>query len=661
MGGDTTPAIQLRGWQSDALEAYFKANQRDFLAVVTPGGGKTIWALSVVTQLRKMERLIVVCQTVQIKSQWIAAAEVFGIVLSDLAGLISNHVVTTYQQVSRDPELFHDLVEEMSTAVIFDEIHHGSDSNSWGESCLRAFGGAYRRLALTGTAFRSDSGAIPFVTYDDGVCRPDYVYGYRDAVADGVCRAVEFPVHEGNMCWRREGEEEQRRRFSDRVKKSDRSARLRSALDPGGDFLRGMLSAADTRLSEFPGEGGLVITRDTKHAEAIAAVLAEVSGEAPAIIHTYSDSVASTLSSFRNGAGRWLVSVNMVSEGVDIPRLRVLVYATNKSTDLFFRQAIGRIVRGRGGAICFVPAHRRFLEMVEEIGNERYHAIANQDQGESEKLCGNSGVRREIALLGSEGWEERVIRSVIDRDVAMEPSPVIVREKQKQKARSAEYRKDYFDRNPDKREENLKKNRELHKDPDWRQRRNQKLQLKRARKRAERGEVVKGPGLAPTRYANFSADRLREVRLARGVKTSWITFCMVCHYEGKKRYPEDHMIERLANTLGIDPLVLEEPVGTEIPPGEANIDWEAWSVKRAAVREFHQRPEVKARIQARIEAKKEERRQKKASIDCAECGTPFVPVRANLGKTCSQECKKARKARIHRERVEKTGYTRRQS
>ena len=38
----------------------------------------------------------------------------------------------------------------------------------------------------------------------------------------------------------------------------------------------------------------------------------------------------------------------MVSEGVDIRRLRVLVYLPNALTNLAFRQAIGRVVRTNG-------------------------------------------------------------------------------------------------------------------------------------------------------------------------------------------------------------------------------------------------------------------------------------------------------------------------
>ena len=98
--------IKLRRWQSEALETYFEANKKDFLAVVTPGGGKTKWALMVAIQLAKMERLIVVCPTVHIKEQWIEEAGSFGLHLSDLEECASNHLVTTYAQVANRPDDF---------------------------------------------------------------------------------------------------------------------------------------------------------------------------------------------------------------------------------------------------------------------------------------------------------------------------------------------------------------------------------------------------------------------------------------------------------------------------------------------------------------------------------------------------------------------------
>ena len=50
----------------------------------------------------------------------------------------------------------------------------------------------------------------------------------------------------------------------------------------------------------------------------------------------------------RNYELDWLVSVNMISEGVDIPRLRTIIYLPKATTELAFRQAVGRVVRKFG-------------------------------------------------------------------------------------------------------------------------------------------------------------------------------------------------------------------------------------------------------------------------------------------------------------------------
>ncbi len=97
--------------------------------------------------------------------------------------------------------------ENRKTLVILDEIHHAGDSKSWGDAIYEAFTPAVRRLALTGTPFRSDDSPIPFVTYEpdaDGALRskPDHSYNYADALADGVVRPVVFLAYSGEASWR---------------------------------------------------------------------------------------------------------------------------------------------------------------------------------------------------------------------------------------------------------------------------------------------------------------------------------------------------------------------------------------------------------------------------------------------------------------------------
>jgi superfamily II DNA or RNA helicase len=423
------PVRKLRDWQKDALDVYFEKPRKDFLALVTPGGGKTIFALTLATLLESVDRIVVVCPSVHIKSQWESAAEGFGIDLD------SASITTTYQQVASTPEFFAELMAEMPTLVIFDEIHHASDSNSWGKRILEAFQGAEARVCLTGTAFRSDTDAIPFVVYENEVCCPDYVFGYGQAANSEppIVRLLEWPVFDGEIGWRREGEEEKCRRFSDRVRGRDKVARLSACLNPEGGFMHSMLTAANDCLNRFPGEAALAICKNCKHADAVADAIARITGTKPAVVHSKDEMAAAQLEAFRDGTDRWIVSVKMLSEGVDVPRLRVLVYATNTCTEMFFRQAMGRIVRGTGPAICYIPAHPPFLKMVQDMHMERLHDITKKEQAVN---AGSSGGTRgkvgSIEALSSEGWEQRVERVRLRRKGWAKDSPAVTERRKKQ-------------------------------------------------------------------------------------------------------------------------------------------------------------------------------------------------------------------------------------
>jgi superfamily II DNA/RNA helicase len=84
------------------------------------------------------------------------------------------------------------------------------------------------------------------------------------------------------------------------------------------------------------------------------------------------------IDNFSASSGRWLVAVRMVSEGVDIPRLAVGVYATTTTTPLFFAQAVGRFVRARRRgetASIFVPSIPTLLRHASLIEEERDHVL----------------------------------------------------------------------------------------------------------------------------------------------------------------------------------------------------------------------------------------------------------------------------------------------
>jgi superfamily II DNA or RNA helicase len=176
--------------------------------------------------------------------------------------------------------------------------------------------------------------------------------------------------------------------FDDPLNAVRASQRLRTALSLDGDWLVSVLRAANDRLreirSEHPDAGGLVIAMDQEHARAIAAVLQTRFGM-PARVATSDDPGASkVIEGFARGQEPWLVAVRMVSEGVDISRLRVGVYATTTSTELFFRQAVGRLVRWTRGvprqrAYLFIPDDPRLRTLASTIVEQRRHSLRRPD------------------------------------------------------------------------------------------------------------------------------------------------------------------------------------------------------------------------------------------------------------------------------------------
>ena len=388
----------LRAWQRSALVSYLRSDPQDWLAVATPGAGKTTFALRVAGELLqsgRVQAVTVVAPTEHLKTQWALAASKVGIPLdptfrnamgqtsADFVG-----AVVTYAQVAAHPALHRARTNRRRTLVILDEVHHGGDALSWGDAVREAFEPATRRLSLTGTPFRSDTSPIPFVRYErgaDGVTRSaaDSAYGYSDALRDGVVRPVLFLAYSGTATWRTRAGEEVTATLGEPLTVEQNAAAWRTALDPAGDWMPAVLQGADRRLSQvrqggMPDAGGMVIASDHKAAKAYAALLRDITGAAPVVVLSDDPAASRKIGEFDASADRWLVAVRMVSEGVDIPRLAVGVYATSTQTPLFFAQAVGRFVRARKPgetASVFLPSVPSLMLLAAEMEKQRDHAL----------------------------------------------------------------------------------------------------------------------------------------------------------------------------------------------------------------------------------------------------------------------------------------------
>ena len=442
-------ARPLRAWQQRAAAAVFSHSGDAFLASATPAAGKTTFGLHVAHRMLsegRVARVAVVAPTTHICRQWAADAARYGIALEpnrpNAAGpepRDRHGVAVTYATVAAGADGHRRRCAEKPTLLIADEPHHMGDEASWGVSTVTAFAKARFRLLLSGTPFRSDNSPIPWVAYDDeGISRADFGYGYTDALLDGVCRPVTFHTYGGDMEWVSDGKV-RRADFGVVLPTVEAARRLRTALDPTGDWIGHVLrDAHETLMSlrggEHPDAGALVVAADKEHANKLADRLARIVGERPDVVTSDEADASARIARFSSGSDPWLVSVLMVSEGVDVPRLRVGVYATTARTELFFRQVIGRFIRRTAApkdqmSHVFLPSDPRLKELATQIEEERNHALDLSPVGPEEPV--ERGERAEpgeafAALWSSARRDDDVLQTTQPGDALQlfaDPSP----------------------------------------------------------------------------------------------------------------------------------------------------------------------------------------------------------------------------------------------
>lgn len=393
----TLPAwtAPLRDWQRRALSAVCAHPAMDFLAMATTAAGKTRFALAVAHHYLTAGaavRVLVVCPTNHLRGQWSDAAGKIGLHLdpaltNEQAVEVSDYhgAVVTYQQVCLAPAIFQRACKSKKTLLILDELHHAGDGKNWGKALRTAFEPAVFRLILSGTPFRSDNNPIPFIRYEQGESRADFAYGYTEAIGDGVCRPIVFPSYEGELTWFSEGREHTAT-FEDGLTFDRQRERLKTALLQE-TWLGPVIADAHSQLTrlrkeEQPDSGGLIVSMDQDHARWVADLVGRITGVKAAVAVSDDPAASGVIEDFGgHKKQQWLVAVNMVSEGVDIPRLRVGVYGTNVLTEMYFRQVVGRFVRMQDGmprpqrAWLYLPKDPVLAHYARQIKAERDHVL----------------------------------------------------------------------------------------------------------------------------------------------------------------------------------------------------------------------------------------------------------------------------------------------
>jgi superfamily II DNA or RNA helicase len=331
--------------------------KRHFLCLATPGAGKTTMAAELSLRLLKSGQIdFVLCfapsvaVTTGLENTF---QQRFNKRFDGRIGAVGG--AYTYQSMRTLGEEFWSLFETHRVLVVFDEIHHcaGSDQggvNTWGQEILvRIQHQAAFTLALTGTPWRSDNRPIVLAEYSDPAVeiQCDYIYGLREAVQDGVCRKPSIVLIDNDrLAFKQDQEESLYSGLQELFANSD--ARYQQLLHNSA-ALQFCLSRACEQLERArvtnPDAGGLIVASSIAHAEKIVVILRENFGKIASIVTYKHKDPSGVIDQFRRGSREWIVSVGMISEGTDIPRLQVCCHLSRITTELYFRQVLGRILR----------------------------------------------------------------------------------------------------------------------------------------------------------------------------------------------------------------------------------------------------------------------------------------------------------------------------
>ena len=371
--------IKLRPWQADAQRQtlnWFKDEEnKHFIINAAPGSGKTICASVIARELilkDMINRVIVIAPRTEVVRQWaeefefVTGRHMMKVTSSDDIDGYGEDICATWAAIQNLTTAFHSVCSDSRTLVICDEHHHAAVEAAWGDGANSAFSNAKHVLILTGTPIRSDGQETVWMAYDSNgsINQPaegTYTLSYGKAVDLGYCRPVTFHRHEGNFSVSLAGEtlaNVNSQSKNDLTKDKLKIVGLQQALDfyklactrqfledeitPDVDSYQGTMikwginKLNETRL-QMPNAGGLIIAPNIATAEHMCNIIELLEGEKPAMVHSNIPNAEQRIAAFRRSSKRWMVSVAMVSEGVDIKRLRVLVYLPSAQTELFFQ------------------------------------------------------------------------------------------------------------------------------------------------------------------------------------------------------------------------------------------------------------------------------------------------------------------------------------
>jgi superfamily II DNA or RNA helicase len=433
--------ITPRDWQRDfvnLVEATLDAGGQAINANATVGSGKTFAALLAHASLSgrwARPLLIVMAPRDNLLEGWKKSASDLG--MTALSGLTVDNValveqgrahvlLMTYQGLRFNVDTVMALCSRFDVSIARDEAQWLSDDNSWGTLFEQCTSMARFTYGLTGTPFRTIEGSkLTGFEYDDDAVVVDYTYDYHDALRDQVCPRLEWEAVNATIQWQ-ENVDEEPQYFSEALNADDgqQAKRLRYGCLARENFVSPYVVSMVNR-------GVDALTAKQRTVRDAGGVLFVDSMEAAKVcsdyINTHTEHTAAYvtcdakhgLKQFKKSGIDWIVAVEMLKEGTDLPRLGVAVFCSSKPTDRQVIQMTGRLLRlfpdqpwEAQSVLSIVPADQRYLSVMREFGVELNSKPAGSE-GESE---GTGGGQVDRVLITVDVADIEVIeRSAITR------------------------------------------------------------------------------------------------------------------------------------------------------------------------------------------------------------------------------------------------------
>ena len=227
---------------------------------------------------------------------------------------------------------------------------------------------------MTGTPWRSDDIPIALATYCENSSRIqcDFEYGIKNATDDGVCRLPNIVAIDNDSVVVSDNTDTKCfSSFSDALTLSGCS--YKNVIEHP-DVINHLLKLSVKRLRELKGKysdsAGLIVAAAVGHANQLINLLLDM--KQTAVLVTYREKKPlDVIRKFRHSGCDWIVSVGMISEGTNIPRLRVCCYLSHVKTELYFRQVLGRVLRVQNHkhevGHFFMPAHPKLTAYAKRV------------------------------------------------------------------------------------------------------------------------------------------------------------------------------------------------------------------------------------------------------------------------------------------------------